>query len=381
MTQGRKVWIVRAVIGLLLLILVSSVSAQSYSLGGSSVGTVQKSAVVTVSVSSQQQSATEAFWTRDRMLSAQAMPLPVEKGLNQPAASEQTAPAQPVQTVNSIASAPKMDQLARQLYPSEWLRAAEAVPASNQAALTNAPADTLAVDPFTSGTARFDRYPVNYNTQMWQYHPFRAMGRLFFTNTYGQSSSCSAAVVANRGVLTAGHCVYTPGRGFHTHVSFVPAYRYGAAPYGTFTAFSLATLGNWATNGARADDVGMVAVSDRSGYRVNQWVGNLGLAWNYSPIQLLNAFGYPANIGNTNYSSVCVGESWQEQAGGVIGMGCDMTYGSSGGPWVLNFIPYLSGGNYVNSVVSGGDPSIPKFYGPYFDTANIGQLWTWVQNK
>jgi V8-like Glu-specific endopeptidase len=377
MTQGRKVWIVRAVIGLLVLILVSSVSAQSYSLGGSSVGTVQKSTIVTVNLSSQQQRATEAFWTRDRMLSARAMPLPVAKNLNQPAPSAQAAAADPVQMVSSTTSAPKMDQLARQLYPSEWLRTAEAVPAESEAALAN----TLADDPFTSSTARFDRYAVNYNTQMWQYHPFRAIGRLFFTDTYGQSASCSASVIANRGVITAGHCVYTPGRGWHTNVSFVPAYRYGAAPYGTFTSFSMATLSNWAANGARADDVAMVAVNDRNGYRVNQWVGNLGLAWNYSPIQLLHAFGYPANIGNTNYSSVCIGESWQEQAGGVIGMGCDMTYGSSGGPWVLNFRPYLTGGNFVNSVVSGGDPSIPKFYGPYFDTGNIGQLWPWVQNK
>ena len=47
---------------------------------------------------------------------------------------------------------------------------------------------------------------------------------------------------ANRDtVLTAGHCVNDGPGAFHTNWMFVPGYRDGARPYGTWTARDLLT--------------------------------------------------------------------------------------------------------------------------------------------
>ena len=60
-------------------------------------------------------------------------------------------------------------------------------------------------------------------------------------------------------------------------------------------------------------------------------------------------------------------------------MGCNMTYGSSGGPWLRVYRPHESGANnYVNAVVSGYDACTgtfgQSFNGPRFTTDNIVPL-------
>jgi hypothetical protein len=58
-------------------------------------------------------------------------------------------------------------------------------------------------------------------------------------------------------------------------------------------------------------------------------------------------------------------------------MGCDMTFGASGGPWLWRYTPNNSTGNHVNSVVSGHDSTGctggfgQTFNGPRFTTSNI----------
>jgi hypothetical protein len=50
----------------------------------------------------------------------------------------------------------------------------------------------------------------------------------------------------------------------------------------------------------------------------------------------------------------------------TIGIGCDMTGGSSGGPWIVDW----GTNNYLNSNVSYGYIGVPdQFYGPYFGDA------------
>ena len=77
---------------------------------------------------------------------------------------------------------------------------------------------------------------------------------------------------------------------------------------------------------------------------------------------------------------LCAAESFSPSAacGGntVLNMGCNMTGGSSGGPWVNGY----RGGNWVNSVVSGYDNASctgtfgQTFNGPRFTSTNIVAL-------
>lgn len=71
----------------------------------------------------------------------------------------------------------------------------------------------------------------------------------------------------------------------------------------------------------------------------------------------------------------CAGQSTQE-TGFLISMGCHMTQGSSGGPWIQNLNPYTNGGNIVISVVSHGKQTSErdKFYGPLFNAQNFTPL-------
>jgi hypothetical protein len=55
----------------------------------------------------------------------------------------------------------------------------------------------------------------------------------------------------------------------------------------------------------------------------------------------------------------------------MIGMGCDMREGSSGGGWIIR-------NQYVNSVTSGGYDTLPELlFGPYFGDA-VGNLYNGV---
>ena len=102
--------------------------------------------------------------------------------------------------------------------------------------------------------------------------------------------------------------------------------------------------------------------------------GSLGRSWNYGSVLSLFAFGFPGNVGSGQTLQVCVAQTF---SGGtdVLGMGCNMTYGSSGGPWVRVYKPYFqSSTNYVDWVVSRGNPAVPTFYGARFTSNNIVPL-------
>jgi hypothetical protein len=58
-----------------------------------------------------------------------------------------------------------------------------------------------------------------------------------------------------------------------------------------------------------------------------------------------------------------------------VAMGCDMTGGSSGGPWILNFGGSATSQNYLNGNNSYRYGSHPEeLYSPYFDSA-AKSLW------
>ncbi len=209
-------------------------------------------------------------------------------------------------------------------------------------------------------------------------YPRRAIGKLF-TN----SGSCSASVVSpNNVIVTAAHCCYNRSSGnWIGGFQFAPAYHNGAAPFGMFNWSQATILTRWINVGDRKSDVCVIKLRNNAQNRpVTFYTGWLGRSWNYGTTQSLHALGYPGNIGGGNTMELCAAESFNPSSGcggtSVLNMGCSMTYGSSGGPWLRSW----RGGNWVNGVVSGYDGTSctgsfgQTFNGPRFTSDNIKKL-------
>ncbi|TYT25126.1 hypothetical protein FZO89_01910 [Luteimonas viscosa] len=224
------------------------------------------------------------------------------------------------------------------------------------------------------------RYPGNFYTFQWTAAPWNKIGKLYFTTPSGGSSYCTANVASGNSVLvTAAHCVYTRGQGFNRNFVFVPADRYGVAPYGRYGWQSATVLNEWINNGGRRWDVAVIRLAGEAttGQPVTNYVGWLGRSWDWGYSQSIYSHGYASNL-STQYTHICAGQSYSSSWEGtdVLVQGCDMTYGSSGGGWLRNYTPNSHGGNHVNGVVSG--PHIGDFgnsyVGPRFSSANIVPL-------
>lgn len=207
--------------------------------------------------------------------------------------------------------------------------------------------------------------------------PSAAIGKLF-TN----EGTCTASVISgNNVIVTAGHCCWD--RASNNWIggwSFSPAYDNGNAPFGTFDWSAATTLNSWVNNGDIASDVCLINLqNDSAGHGVAYYTGWLGRAWDWGSDQELHSLGYPVNLGNTQTLQLCTAESFgsDSSCGGddVLNMGCSMTFGSSGGPWVMSY----RGGDWVDATVHG--PSCTgtfgkTFNGPRFTSGNIAALCT-----
>src|SRR6478672_5861861 len=173
-------------------------------------------------------------------------------------------------------------------------------------------------------------------------YPYSAVGRLAF-NTPGGQASCSAAVIAPRLIITAGHCVHlgSGGQGgFYSNFVFVPSYRNGSGPSGSWAAAAWATTTVWATGGGHvpnARDFAVLELSDSGGHRIAEVTG----AFNYLPSHLfpniVTLIGYPSNIDGTQLMHQVVSQGIGAGGSGTYVFGSDMGTGSSGGPWVQGF--------------------------------------------
>lgn len=200
--------------------------------------------------------------------------------------------------------------------------------------------------------------------QATQVSPRPTIGKVFFT-LGGQDYVCSGNVVTstNRSVVTtAGHCVNEGPGAFATNWVFVPAYQNGSAPYGRWAARNLYTSSQWASKGDITYDVGFAVIAKNAqGKALGDVVGSTGIEFGAARGQYYRSYGYPAArpfTGQTLQSCQGYARNDPRQAS-TQGIPCDMTGGSSGGPW------FLSNGNQ-NSVNSYGYPGTNIMYGPYY---------------
>jgi hypothetical protein len=195
--------------------------------------------------------------------------------------------------------------------------------------------------------------------------PSATIGKLF-TN----AGTCTASVVSgNNVIVTAGHCCYD--RSANKWIggwNFSPAYDNGSAPFGTFDWSTATVLTSWVNNGDTPSDVCLIKLqNDSAGHGVTFYTGWLGRAWNFGTVQELHSLGYPGNLGNAQTLQLCTAETFSPNffCGGdaVLNMGCSMTYGSSGGPWIMDY----RGADFVDATVHGYEGSCTGTFGQTFD--------------
>jgi V8-like Glu-specific endopeptidase len=202
--------------------------------------------------------------------------------------------------------------------------------------------------------------------------PLSVVGKLFFSNASGQNMVCSGTAVTSDNqstVDTAGHCLYW-NSAWVRNVIFCPLYNNGNTPYGCWAARDLLVPSEWidASPNDLHRDFGMAIVAPNDQGKLTDIVGGAGWAYNLSVTQNFSAYGYPAAHpfnGQTRQS--CENRSsrsWQHAGGLVVSIPCNMTGGSSGGPWFvqINGKLYLNGHNDFTSSIQPG-----HMFSPYYD--------------
>lgn len=267
----------------------------------------------------------------------------------------------------------------RAYWTPQRMRAAEPLdgPASPGAGSVEAPAQTAATRPDQETNPALDTS-----------YPQRVHGLLFVVLA-GQNTTCSATVVDSETrdlIVTAAHCLVIPGelsggRGivFADSVLFVPGYRNGAAPLGSYAGTELATPAAAAQSGDVSFDFGAVklAPGSASGVPVQDALGARGIAFNRSAKSYRNddfeIYGYPA-APEPDYDGerliVCFSQfqGFETFTGAPVIAPCHQQQGSSGGGWVRN--------GRVESVISHAGCAIPStsctlISGSYFGEAEF----------
>jgi hypothetical protein len=197
--------------------------------------------------------------------------------------------------------------------------------------------------------------------------PTSTHGKVFFT-LGGVDYVCSgtALLSGNKSVVwTAGHCVNEGPGDFATEWAFVPAYKDGSAPFGVFAATDLLTTSAWGNGGDFSYDEGAAVVGPANGRSLTDAVGGRGIAFSYTRSQHYQSHGYPAAPpfdGERHWvcdSTLATSDSSASPA--TMGIGCDMTGGSSGGGWIVGSNLYS-----VNSYGYSNQPNV--MFGPYMDS-------------
>ncbi|UEL29550.1 serine protease [Pseudarthrobacter sp. L1SW] len=198
--------------------------------------------------------------------------------------------------------------------------------------------------------------------------PVSHIGKVFFTMG-GANYVCSGNAVSSPNkstVSTAGHCVNEGPGANATNFVFVPAYQNGAAPYGKWTAKALYSPTAWSKNGDMAYDTGFAVMNPLNGQTLTAVVGGSGVAFNQAYGLTYKSFGYPAAAPfNGETLKSCTGTASKDPFNpqfGTQGIPCDMTGGSSGGPWFIG----TSSSGVQNSVNSYGYSRSAVMYGPYW---------------
>jgi V8-like Glu-specific endopeptidase len=175
-------------------------------------------------------------------------------------------------------------------------------------------------------------------------------------------------------LITAAHCINGgDGSGYKTDIVFIPDYRDGNAPYGTWTPQQLIVAPQWGNSANQDYDIGFVVLEPLNGKKIQQVLGGDELGTDTGYDYVARVTGYPSSasapITCRNFTSKKSDTQLQFDCGGFSG-------GTSGSPWVANFDQGSRTGTIVGVIggyQEGGDtPSLS--YSAYLGSG-IHQLY------
>ncbi|WP_330336023.1 trypsin-like serine peptidase [Streptomyces sp. NBC_00557] len=198
-------------------------------------------------------------------------------------------------------------------------------------------------------------------------------GKVFFTNPKnGGTYACSGDAVnsGNKSVVaTAGHCVVDTDGTAYTNWVFIPGYDHGNRPFGTFAATSLHWEPQRIGDADAAWDAAFATVGTVNGRRLVDTVGGEGIGFDQTPGQYVYSFGYGGSAaeGGGEQMNWCAGtEVFQSGhgGGGIWGIDCVQTGGSSGGPFLARFDAGNGTGMQIGNIsIGAGDYEYHPYYG------------------
>jgi V8-like Glu-specific endopeptidase len=318
----------------------------------------------------------ENYWTAERLLSAKPFQIQPQLAADgRPMAASQT-PMAAGASVKVAGDRPTLDfnaSLSKELVSQSDLTRRQANVQAEAAVTPQA---------FSPIGATFTTSRVFPAAATHTVYPYSTVGALFWTDPVDNSNwFCSASVLRPRVVATAGHCVASPANGnipahFHTHFLFVPGYLNGTAPFGVFSAYFATTTATWYySNGSvpNAQDVGLLDVYDRNGYKLGQYTGYLGYWTNQLSNNNVTMLGFPCNLDGCEQLEANYAQTYEYGGNNTYIFGSNFGGGSSGGPYIRDFGKAPSGslttegGNWLIAVNS---------YGP----VNLGYLYSGASN-
>ena len=305
----------------------------------------------------------DAYWTAERM--ARAKPLSMTAGERS--------------KINDIAGADIQDESSGEL--KIYIGSDGESPFSTEEYKMGGLIDTLVYPPlYTRKVVRWRAYKKT---------PWKRNGKLFFVQN-GKNRVCSAAVIQKNAIITAGKCLHdgkgSPTTGWSTTIMFVPAFRKGNAPFGKwYCETNKLAHSSWVSGGNVEYDIGACRPTPKA-QSIGDMLGWYGLMVNGRKMRV-NSFGWPTGrkfLKGLQYT--CISDPlrpYDAQPGGykMNGMGCDMTGGYRGGPWIYKFKQV--GGNLVYGINSykkkvNGKLRTHITYSPYFSDTYMDPFMTIV---
>lgn len=174
-------------------------------------------------------------------------------------------------------------------------------------------------------------------------HPYRTIGWFVFTASNGNTYRCSAQLIANSIIATAGHCVHDGGNqaaGWIKSGTFYPAYASGMSTYGKATAAKPYTTSGWYNTGSldKGYDVALVVLNKKAGttVEIGRATGTLGFCYSncLQSYWYNSQLGYPGNYDGGAYLNQSEHLEISDSRDYKFGSG--MSSGSSGGGHIAN---------------------------------------------